>query len=277
MSHIPRVLAIAGTDPTGGAGLHADLKSISANGGYAMGVITVLVAQNTRGVREMHCAPPAFLEQQLDAVSDDVVIDAVKIGMLGSSEYAAVVASWLEAVRPPVVVLDPVMISTSGHRLLDSSALDDVRRMLRLVDLVTPNLLELGALVGESSAHSWDEAVEQAERLAASSGTLVLVKGGHLGGESSPDALVNADGVVASVVTDRVATHNTHGTGCSLSSALATNFALHGGWERALSLSKAWLTDSLGGADELEVGAGHGPVHHFRSLWRGIPVGAVAD
>jgi len=271
VSAIPRVLAIAGTDPTGGAGLHADLKSISANRGYGMGVVTALVAQNTRGVRGIHLSPPEFLREQLDAVSDDVAIDAVKIGMLGTSEHAGVVSSWLNHARPPAVVLDPVMISTSGHGLLDPRALDDVRRLLDLVDLVTPNLLELGTLTGEGVARSWDEALQQAQRLAIDSGTLVLVKGGHLGDSQSPDAIVDRSGVVSQVDGSRIETPNTHGTGCSLSSALATNFARFGSWERALEVSKSWLSDSIRGADELDVGEGRGPVHHFRALWRAGP------
>src|SRR4051812_22442478 len=147
MSTVPRVLSIAGTDPTGGAGIHADLKSIAANGGYGMAAVTALVAQNTRGVRSIHVPPPAFLAEQLEAVSDDVEIDAVKIGMLFDSDIVAVVQDWLEQVRPPRVVLDPVMIAASGDTLLAPDAVEAVRALVAHVDLVTPNMPELAALL----------------------------------------------------------------------------------------------------------------------------------
>lgn len=146
---VPRILSIAGTDPTGGAGIQADLKSIAANGGYGMAVVTALVAQNTHGVRSVHTPPAAFLREQLDAVSDDVVLDAVKIGMLGSAGVAQTVGAWLADVRPPAVVLDPVMVASSGDRLLSRDAEDALRGLLHGVDLVTPNLPELAALLGE--------------------------------------------------------------------------------------------------------------------------------
>ncbi|MCC3275419.1 bifunctional hydroxymethylpyrimidine kinase/phosphomethylpyrimidine kinase [Arthrobacter sp. zg-Y20] len=268
---VPRVLSIAGTDPTGGAGIQADLKSIAATGGYGMAVITALVAQNTVGVRSVHTPPVAFLREQLTAVSDDVVIDAVKIGMLGTVETIEAVSEWLTAVRPPAVVLDPVMIATSGDRLLNADAEDAMRRLLGGVHLVTPNLPELAVLVGDACAGSWDEALGQGVRLARAHGVAVLVKGGHLAGPAAPDALVSigGDGAVrtAEVSSARVDTVNTHGTGCSLSSALATLYARSGNWEVALQAAKAWLQEALETADELDVGTGHGPVNHFHGVW----------
>ncbi|WP_323511508.1 bifunctional hydroxymethylpyrimidine kinase/phosphomethylpyrimidine kinase [Subtercola sp. RTI3] len=268
---VPRVLSIAGTDPTGGAGIQADLKSIAANGGYGMAVVTALVAQNTHGVRSVHTPPPEFLREQLDAVSDDVVIDAVKIGMLGEAVTVAVVRGWLDTVRPPIVVLDPVMVSTSGHRLLAADAEDAVRRLVPFADLVTPNLPELAVLVGAPLAPDWATALEQARRLSADTGAIVLAKGGHLEGALSPDALVDASGRVAAGLFEstgeRVATVNTHGTGCSLSSALATRQAQTLDWVRSLTLSKHWLLDSLRHADALEVGTGRGPISHLHALW----------
>ncbi|SDZ50435.1 bifunctional hydroxymethylpyrimidine kinase/phosphomethylpyrimidine kinase [Herbiconiux ginsengi] len=222
---IPRVLSIAGTDPTGGAGIQADLKSIAALGGYGMAVVTALVAQNTRGVRSVHVPPAAFLREQLDAVSDDVEIDAVKIGMLANAELAGVVSEWLAATRPPLVVLDPVIVATSGDRLLRPDGEATVRRLCGQADLVTPNLAELGVLVGEPTASEWAGALEQGARLARSSGATVLVKGGHLAGPTAPDALVwvhDGAGHRLEVAGERIATRNTHGTGCSLSSAMAT-------------------------------------------------------
>lgn len=277
---VPRILSIAGTDPTGGAGIQADLKSIAANGGYGMAVVTALVAQNTHGVRSVHTPLVEFLRQQLDAVSDDVVIDAVKIGMLGSREVTETVTDWLAGVQPPATVLDPVMVATSGDRLLSSDAEDALRRLLYRVDLVTPNLPELGVLLNEPEAQTWDEALAQGRRLASAYSLAVLVKGGHLAGDTAPDALVVPDGAggftVTQVRSERVATQNTHGTGCSLSAAMATMFARTGNWEQALDAAKAWLQEALETADLLDVGAGHGPVNHFHGVWeRGLA--AVAE
>ncbi|WKK71652.1 bifunctional hydroxymethylpyrimidine kinase/phosphomethylpyrimidine kinase [Rathayibacter oskolensis] len=264
---IPRVLSIAGTDPTGGAGIQADLKSIGALGGYGMAVVTALVAQNTHGVRSVHLPPAAFLREQLDAVSDDVRIDAVKIGMIATAELGAVIADWLDAVRPPLVVVDPVMVATSGHRLLDEEAEDAVRDLVRRADLVTPNLPELAVLVGEPTASQWPEALAQAARLAGSLGTTVLVKGGHLEGGAAPDAIVTPAGEVQGVPGERVETSNTHGTGCSLSSAMATLLAgRHRDAAAALLEAKEWLTGALRGADALAVGSGNGPIDHFHRL-----------
>ena len=278
---VPRVLSIAGTDPTGGAGVQADLKSIAANGGYGMAVVTALVAQNTRGVREIHVPPVAFLRAQLDAVSDDVVIDAVKVGMLGSAAVVDEVADWLRAVRPPVVVLDPVMVAQSGDALLDADATEALRHLLPLADVVTPNLPELAALLGEPEADGWDAALAQGRALAARHGVRVIVKGGHLRVDDCPDALVvpagdGADGADGSDAADsavhvvpgpRIATTSTHGTGCSLSSALATLQPRRGDWLAALTEAKGWLTGSLAHAEDLDVGEGAGPLDHLRALW----------
>jgi hydroxymethylpyrimidine kinase/phosphomethylpyrimidine kinase len=261
------VLSIAGTDPTGGAGIHADLKSIAANGGYGMAAVTALVAQNTQGVRSIHVPPPAFLAEQLDAVSDDVEIDAVKIGMLFDSDIVAVVQDWLLRVRPPLVVLDPVMIAASGDTLLAPDAVEAVRALVAHVDLVSPNMPELAALLGEPPATRWPDVLEQGRRLAAADGVRVLAKGGHLDGAHSPDALVGPDGTTTEFATARVDTRNTHGTGCSLSSAVATLRVRTESWEEAVDGAKRWLTASIAAADELHVGEGNGPVSHFVQLW----------
>ncbi len=277
---VPNVLSIAGTDPTGGAGIQADLKAIAACGGYGMSVVTALVAQNTRGVRAVHYPPAAFLRAQLDAVSDDVAIDAVKIGMLGTAEVIAIVREWLERVRPRVVVLDPVMVATSGDRLLDAEAEAAIHDLARLADVLTPNVPELAVLAGAEPATGWDAALDHARSVASASGALVVAKGGHLADEVVSDALVGADGVLAQADHRRVATRNTHGTGCSLSSALATRFAATGDWPRSLTESTDWLAGAIADADRLEVGAGHGPVHHLGPLWdaAGGPVpGRITD
>jgi hydroxymethylpyrimidine/phosphomethylpyrimidine kinase len=264
---IPRVLAIAGSDPSGGAGIQADLKSIAANGGYGMAVVTALTAQNTQGVRAVHVPPASFLAEQLEAISDDIIVDAVKIGMLGDADVIEVVRTWLTKVRPGVVVLDPVMVATSGDRLLRESAESALRALLPLADLLTPNLAELAMLLEEPQAGDWEGALEQGKRLAAVTGTTVLVKGGHLDGGQCPDALVSVPaGLEAEVVVvpgERVPTRNSHGTGCSLSSALATAQARLGNWEDALREVKPWLRGALEESDVLEEGRGAGPVHHF--------------
>lgn len=279
---IPRILSIAGTDPTGGAGIQADLKSIAANGGYGMAVTTALVAQNTRGVRSVHLPPVSFLAEQLDAVSDDVNIDAVKIGMLANAEIIETVAGWLDRVRPSVVVLDPVMVATSGDILLDPVAVAALRELARRADLVTPNLAELAALDGSALAESWPQALAQAISVSARLGVRVLAKGGHLDGTTAPDALVDArDSVATAAVVEftspRIRTGNTHGTGCSLSSALATRLALAETWEPAIEAAKRWLTESIAAADALEVGHGAGPINHFAGLWErgGVPSGSI--
>lgn len=266
---VPRVLSIAGTDPSGGAGIQADLKSIAANGGYGMAVITALVAQNTQGVRSIHVPPVEFLDEQLRAVDEDIVIDAVKIGMLFDAAIIDAVSHWLEANRPPVVVLDPVMVATSGDRLLTAEAEESLRGLLGSADLVTPNVPELAALLGQPEAKDWGQAVQQARELSEQHQVLVLVKGGHLGGDQAPDALVDqGSNTVVEFGAQRVETCNTHGTGCSLSSAVATLAARGNDWGQAIDKAKTWLTESIAAADELQVGQGNGPVSHFAGLWR---------
>jgi hydroxymethylpyrimidine kinase/phosphomethylpyrimidine kinase len=273
----PRVLCIAGTDPSGGAGLLADLKSVAANGGYGMGAVTALTAQNTRGVRGVHVPPVAFLAEQLYAVSDDIEIDAVKIGMLGTAEVAATVGEWLASVRLPVVVLDPVMVATSGDRLLDPDAETAVQALFDRVHLVTPNGPELAVLAGAEPARSHPELAEQALAVSARDGVLVLAKGGHLGGDAAADLLVDAAGglgggrSVVEFAGPRLATTNTHGTGCALSSALATLRPQVTDWEEATARAKRWLTEAIRHGAELEVGGGHGPVSHFAELWPHLP------
>ncbi|WP_441868592.1 bifunctional hydroxymethylpyrimidine kinase/phosphomethylpyrimidine kinase [Pseudarthrobacter sp. TAF60_1] len=276
----PRVLSIAGSDPSGGAGIQADLKSIAALGGYGMAAITALTVQNTRGVQDVHVPPAAFLRQQLDAISDDIIIDAVKIGMLGNAEVIDTVRSWLEKVRPAVVVLDPVMVATSGDRLLKESAEAALLALLPLADLITPNLAELAILADQPQARDWATALEQGNRLAAASGATILVKGGHLDGGACPDALVNAAGLlsgpVVEVAGDRIPTRNSHGTGCSLSSAMATAQARLGDWEASLRQVKPWLAGALRASGLLEVGGGNGPIHHFHHVQQRPAIGKPA-
>ena len=276
-----RALSIAGSDPSGGAGIQADLKSFAAHGAYGMAAITSLTAQNTRGVRGVFSPPAEFLTAQLDAVSDDITVDTVKIGMLGTAANITAVARWLTAHRPPFVVLDPVMVSTSGDRLLDPDAEQAMSTLLPLADLLTPNLAELAVLVGEPLAADLATAIAQGSRLAARTGATVLVKGGHVpraaDGSAAPhtatDALVEPDGSHTLLPGPWVDTRNTHGTGCSLSSALAALRPQRESWFAAAADAKAWLTGALLASDELAVGGGNGPVNH---LYRAFPAAAAA-
>ena len=268
MARIPRVLSIAGTDPTGGAGIQADLKSIAAAGGFGMCVVTALVAQNTQGVREIHTPPQSFLRAQLDAVFDDVTVDAVKIGMLGDVDTTTTVSDFLSSHDVPVVVVDPVMVATSGDRLLTEDAEEALRGLIRdHATVVTPNIPELEVLTGEDPAATFEEALEQGRRYATSADVAVLVKGGHLTGEHASNALVTPAGDVHTAEVPRVSTKNTHGTGCSLSSALATRLVTDSDIA-AVEWASDWLHEAIAHADELEVGQGHGPVHHFHRLYR---------
>ncbi|WP_424217450.1 bifunctional hydroxymethylpyrimidine kinase/phosphomethylpyrimidine kinase (plasmid) [Streptomyces sp. BI20] len=270
----PNVLSIAASDPSGGAGIQADLKAFSANGAYGMAVLTALTAQNTRGVTGIHAVPPAFVTEQLDTLFADVPPAAVKIGMLADAGIAEAVADALERHRPLYVVLDPVMVSTSGHRLLEADAVAVLReRLLPLADLITPNLPEAGDLLGTAAAANRAEAVEQAHALLKTGVRRVLLKGGHHTHDAeSVDVLVDgsrgADGaVVTELSAPRVNTRNTHGTGCTLSAAIAALRPRHEDWPTAVRAAKEYLTGALRAADTLRVGHGHGPVHHFHQYW----------
>jgi hydroxymethylpyrimidine kinase/phosphomethylpyrimidine kinase len=267
------VLSIAGSDPSGGAGIQADLKTFAAQGAYGMAAIASLTAQNTTGVRGVFSPPASFLAEQLAAISDDVAVDAVKIGMLGSAENIGVVRDWLTGHRPPFVVLDPVMVATSGDRLLDRDAESALRTLLPSADLLTPNVAELAVLVGDEPARDLDGAIAQGKALASTTGAQVLVKGGHLGTSGADaerlatDALVGPDGSVTLLPGPWVETKNTHGTGCTLSSALAALRPQRESWAAAAVDAKAWLTGALIAGDALRVGRGRGPVDHLHALF----------
>ena len=262
---VPRVLCLAGTDPSGGAGLLADVKAVSALGGYAMGVVTAVTVQNTRGVTGVHPIPVETVLAQLDAVADDVAIDAMKIGMLGEATLVEAVGDWIRRRRPPNIVLDPVMVATTGGRL----ATDDASRMLRdlvsLVDLVTPNVPELGVLCGEEEAGDIEGIVSQAELVHEQTGTAVLATTGDLADGSSEDVLVQTDAQwreTRRLPFVRVETPHTHGTGCSLSSALATARVRSDDWLEAYRQVRPWMDGALRGGLTLGVGAGSGPLDH---------------
>lgn len=279
MTSPPIALTIAASDPSGGAGIQADLKAFSANGAYGTAVLTALTAQNTQGVTGIHAIPPAFVTEQLDTLFADVRVDAVKIGMLADAAIATAVANALERHRPRYVVLDPVMVSTSGHRLLEADAVTVLReRLLPLADLITPNLPEAGDLLGIAAAKNRTDAVEQARALLQAGAKRVLLKGGHHTHDAeSVDILVDATdatgatGATGAGVTElsapRITTRNTHGTGCTLSAAIAALRPQRTDWNTAVRAAKDYLTAALRAADTLRVGHGHGPVHHFHQYW----------
>lgn len=259
---VPRVLSIAGTDPSGGAGTAADMKSITAAGGYGMTVVTSLVAQNTTGVRSIHVPPVGFLRDQLAAVADDVHLDAVKTGMLADVTIIETVHSWLAEHRPATLVVDPVMVATSGDRLLAPEAEQAMCEYCATADVVTPNIPELAVLAGTEPATDVTEAIAQATDWARRTQTAIIVKTGHLDGASAANIWVAADGHIITVPSTRIDTTNTHGTGCSLSSALATRLGAGDAPGKALAWTTAWLHESIAHGADLQVGTGHGPVDH---------------
>lgn len=269
MRQTPRnVLSIAGSDPSGGAGIQADLKTFSALGAYGMSVITALTAQNTQGVSAVRAMDAGFLREQIDRIFDDIRVDAVKIGMIGSADSVASIAACLERYRPPFVVVDPVMVARSGDRLIDAEAVVALRdRLLPLADLITPNLPEAAVLLGEEVVRSESEFVELGERLLTLGADAALVKGGHLPGDACNDLLYRSGGKTTWLRVQRVQTTNTHGTGCTLSSAIAALWPANESLPIAVGKAKDYLTRALESADRLRVGRGHGPVHHFHALW----------
>ncbi|MDQ0317515.1 bifunctional hydroxymethylpyrimidine kinase/phosphomethylpyrimidine kinase [Amorphus orientalis] len=266
----PIALTIAGTDPTGGAGIQADLKTFAALGVYGASAMTALVAQNTQGVRAIHDVPPDFIRAQIDSVFDDLTVDAVKIGMLSKPDVIRTVAAALDARGARPVVLDPVMVAASGDPLLDEDAVADIRDVLiPRASLITPNLAEAAKLLDCEVAETSEAMREQAEALLKFGSDAVLLKGGHGSGADAADVLVTRKGGEPRwFVAERIDTRNTHGTGCTLSSAIAAGLARGLPLADAVALAKDYLTGALAAADTIVVGKGRGPVHHFHALWQ---------
>ena len=265
---VPIALTIAGSDPSGGAGIQADLKTFSALGAYGAAVMTALTAQNTRGVTGIHNVPPAFVALQIDTVFADLHVDGVKVGMISTAEIARTVAQSLRSASARNVVIDPVMIAKSGHALLDPSAVDALREeLVPIATVITPNLPEAGVLLGSDMPTSLDEMRDAARALHRLGPKYVYLKGGHLAGDESPDVLYDGATLVE-LSAQRVQTGNTHGTGCSLSSAIAALIPQSGSVRAAVEKAKAYLTAAIAASDKLHVGSGHGPVHHFHELWK---------
>jgi hydroxymethylpyrimidine/phosphomethylpyrimidine kinase len=265
----PIALTIAGSDSSGGAGIQADLKTFSALGVYGASAIVALTAQNTTGVTAIHDAPPAFIAAQIDAVMADLDVGAVKVGMVSRAESIAAVADALERHGVETVVLDPVMVASSGARLLAEDAIEALKeRLLPLALVVTPNLPEAAALTGRTTAADEAEMAAQGRALQALGARAVLVKGGHGEGPESVDLLVEPGGATTRLASPRRRTRHTHGTGCTLSSAIAAGLARGASLGEAISAAKAYVTAAIDAADGLGVGSGHGPVHHFHRWWR---------
>jgi hydroxymethylpyrimidine/phosphomethylpyrimidine kinase len=284
---IPNVLTIAGSDPSGGAGIQADLKTFSALGAYGMSVITALTAQNTRGVRAVQVMDPDFVAAQIDAIFDDVRVDAVKIGMVATAEIATAIVERLRHHTARNVVLDPVMVAKSGDRLLREDAVAALRdRLAPLARVITPNLPEAAVLMSGGAPWQSDGAPAATEpatlaEMRQSVRTLhligsqwVLLKGGHLTGDDSTDLLFDGE-TMTEFASKRIDTRNTHGTGCTLSAAIAALLPRFDMVE-AVRRAKAYLTGAIAASGRLTVGAGHGPVHHFHALWTEDPGQALS-
>jgi hydroxymethylpyrimidine/phosphomethylpyrimidine kinase len=264
----PIALTMAGSDSSGGAGIQADLKTFSALGVFGASVITALTAQNTRGVTAIHDVPDDFIAAQADAVFTDLDVKAVKIGMLSRPGAIRTVADALARHGARPVVLDPVMVAASGAKLLADAAVETLKEVLiPRCDLLTPNLPEAAVLLGCPMAEDEDDMRRQGEALLRIGARAVLMKGGHGTGPESVDLLVEAAGATR-LVAPRHLTRNTHGTGCTLSSAVAAGLAKGDDLGTAVRAAKAYITGAIAAADNLAVGHGHGPVHHFWNLWR---------
>lgn len=267
MSTPPIALTIAGSDSSGGAGIQADIKTFSALGVYGASVVTALTAQNTRTVSAIHDPPAAFIAAQIDAVFADLRVAAVKIGMLSRSGAIATVAERLAAHGARNVVLDPVMVAKGGARLLEESAVAALReRLVPGADVVTPNIPEAAALIGEPVDRVIAEPEAACRRIVALGARAVVLKGGHAAGATSDDLLYGG-GAFVRFGAPRVATRNTHGTGCTFSSAIAAHLARGFGLEDAVRAAKAYVSAAIAAGAALEIGGGHGPVHHFHALW----------
>jgi hydroxymethylpyrimidine/phosphomethylpyrimidine kinase len=268
MTKTPIAVTIAGSDSGGGAGIQADLKAFSALGVYGASVIAAMTAQNTREVRSIHDVPVGFITDQIDAVFEDLDVDAVKIGMLSQPAVIDAVADGLDRHGVDKVVLDPVMVAKSGDKLLVDEAVVVLRSvLLPKAVVVTPNIPEAGVLLGIDEDEIASDPESACRELIAMGARAVLLKGGHGTGDESTDWLVG-NGIVRTFTAPRIPTKNTHGTGCTLSSAIAAGLAKGLDVETAVEQAKAYIAAAIAAADDLAIGHGHGPVHHFHALWQ---------
>jgi len=259
-------VTIAGSDSSAGAGIEADLKTFAALGVYGATVVTALTAQNTGGVFAIHEVPAEFIAAQINAVFTDLDVNAVKIGMLGNAQAIETVAASFDRYRPRNIVLDPVLVASSGERLLREDALSALRDLISRVHLITPNLTEAAVLLGTSPARDEDEMRAHAQKLLSLGATAVLIKGGHGSGPESVDFLVGADECLR-LAAPRVVTRKTHGTGCTFASAIAAGLAKGLPLDQAAREAKSYVSAAIAAADRLDVGSGRGPLHHFFAWW----------
>ncbi len=262
MMVLPAVLTIAGSDSIGGAGIQADLKTMLANGVYGMSAVTALTAQNTTGVTAVMNATPDFLGQEIDAVFSDISPAAVKVGMVSSAVLISVIAERLARYEAKNVVVDPVMVATSGAHLIDDDAISSLEeKLFPLATVITPNMPELAVIAGVNEDELRDAAARErvAHDVSRRYGCAVLAKGGH-DARNADDTLVMTDGRIVSYKGERIETKNTHGTGCTLSSAIASNLAKGMALDAAVERAKAYVTGALSAG--LDMGRGCGPMHH---------------
>jgi hydroxymethylpyrimidine/phosphomethylpyrimidine kinase len=263
---VPVALTVAGSDSSAGAGIQADLKTFAALGVYGASVVTALTAQNTKGVVAIHDVPADFIAAQMDAVFSDLDVGAVKIGMLANAAVIGAVGGGLDRHRARNVVLDPVLLSSSGEALLRPDAIDALRKLMGRARVLTPNLREAAALLNVPLARDETAMRAQAEKLLTFGAEAVLIKGGHLDGPESVDLLIDSNGCER-LAAPRIATKNTHGTGCTLSSAIAAGLAKGLSLSAAVREAKAYVSAAIAAADRLDIGSGHGPLHHFHKWW----------
>jgi hydroxymethylpyrimidine/phosphomethylpyrimidine kinase len=260
--HYPRVLTIAGSDSGGGAGIQADLKTFAALGCYGMTAITAITAQNTVGVRAIHGVPADMLKAQIEAVVDDIGVDAVKIGMLHSPEIVQIVAWAIDHFKLDKVVLDPVMVATSGDTLVGQKTVQVlVRELFPRALLITPNLDEAALLLQRNIGRS-DELEKAADDLLKLGAKATLLKGGHLAGDDVVDVLALAGRPQIRLQSRRIASRNVHGTGCTLSSAIAAHLALGHDLENAVKLARDYILQAIAAGAAVQTGQGHGPLNH---------------
>ena len=272
IQNTPITLTIAGSDSGGGAGIQADIKAISATGGYACSVITALTAQNTLGVSGIFPVSSKFVGEQLDSVFSDLAIKAVKIGMLSDSDIIETVAKKLRQYQPQFLVIDPVMVATSGDLLIQENAIQKLKQdLLPLANIITPNLPEAARLVDSEIPQNEQQMRAMVDKLRAlltnaNKEQWVLLKGGHLESDNQSTDLLISQNDIITLSSDRINTRNTHGTGCTLSAATASYLAQGLSIEKAVEQAKIYITNALRHADELNIGTGHGPVNHFYAL-----------
>jgi hydroxymethylpyrimidine/phosphomethylpyrimidine kinase len=259
-------VTIAGSDSSAGAGIEADLKTFAALGVYGATVITALTAQNTGGVFAIHDVPADFIAAQINAVFTDLDVNAVKIGMLGNARAIEAVVAAFDRYRPRNVVLDPVLVASSGERLLREDALSALRALISRVQLVTPNLSEAAVLLGASPARDEDEMRAQGQKLLTLGAGAVLIKGGHGSGPDSVDFLVEPDNCLR-LAAPRIDTRKTHGTGCTFASAIAAGLAKGLPLDEATRQAKDYVSAAIAAAERLNIGSGRGPLHHFHAWW----------